>query len=130
MAEWLKAHDSKSCGRANVSEVRILSLPPDFRVYVIICVEVGALLKGGGVMSVTIKIEIERCFDCPFSEEHQLLTPDSFEHDIGVFCSKTKEDALGNHHTYDGIITKKLFFSYEWPSEIRPDIPDWCPYRQ
>ena len=28
VAEWLKAHDSKSCGRANVSEVRILSLPP------------------------------------------------------------------------------------------------------
>ena len=29
MAEWLKAHDSKSCGRASVSEVRILSLPPE-----------------------------------------------------------------------------------------------------
>ena len=28
MAEWLKAHDSKSCGRVTVSEVRILSLPP------------------------------------------------------------------------------------------------------
>ena len=28
VAEWLKAHDSKSCGRASVSEVRILSLPP------------------------------------------------------------------------------------------------------
>ena len=29
VAEWLKAHDSKSCGRASVSEVRILSLPPE-----------------------------------------------------------------------------------------------------
>ena len=29
MAEWLKAHDSKSCGRVTVSEVRILSLPPN-----------------------------------------------------------------------------------------------------
>ncbi len=28
VAEWLKAHDSKSCGLATVSEVRILSLPP------------------------------------------------------------------------------------------------------
>ncbi len=28
VAEWLKAHDSKSCGLARVSEVRILSLPP------------------------------------------------------------------------------------------------------
>ena len=30
VAEWLKAHDSKSCGRSRVSEVRILSLPPHF----------------------------------------------------------------------------------------------------
>lgn len=30
MAEWLKAHDSKSCGRVTVSEVRILSLPPNY----------------------------------------------------------------------------------------------------
>ena len=29
MAEWLKAHDSKSCDGATRSEVRILSLPPD-----------------------------------------------------------------------------------------------------
>ena len=29
VAEWLKAHDSKSCGLATVSEVRILSLPPN-----------------------------------------------------------------------------------------------------
>ncbi len=29
VAEWLKAHDSKSCGPARVSEVRILSLPPE-----------------------------------------------------------------------------------------------------
>ena len=29
VAEWLKAHDSKSCGRVTVSEVRILSLPPE-----------------------------------------------------------------------------------------------------
>ena len=28
VAEWLKAHDSKSCGHLVVSEVRILSLPP------------------------------------------------------------------------------------------------------
>ena len=28
MAEWLKAHDSKSCELATVPEVRILSLPP------------------------------------------------------------------------------------------------------
>ena len=30
MAEWLKAHDSKSCGVARFSEVRILSLPPNY----------------------------------------------------------------------------------------------------
>ena len=31
VAEWLKAHDSKSCGRASVSKVRILSLPPNLK---------------------------------------------------------------------------------------------------
>lgn len=29
VAEWLKAHDSKSCRVARLSEVRIPSLPPD-----------------------------------------------------------------------------------------------------
>ncbi len=28
VAEWLKAHDSKSCRRASVSRVRIPPLPP------------------------------------------------------------------------------------------------------
>lgn len=28
VAEWLKAHDSKSCELARVPEVRILSFPP------------------------------------------------------------------------------------------------------
>ena len=31
VAEWLKAHDSKSCGVARLSKVRILSLPPSPR---------------------------------------------------------------------------------------------------
>ena len=31
VAEWLKAHDSKSCGHLVVSEVRILSLPPSLQ---------------------------------------------------------------------------------------------------
>ena len=31
VAEWLKAHDSKSCGVARLSKVRILSLPPRFQ---------------------------------------------------------------------------------------------------
>ena len=33
VAEWLKAHDSKSCRRATVSKVRILSLPPFAQVW-------------------------------------------------------------------------------------------------
>ena len=32
VAEWLKAHDSKSCGVARLSKVRILSLPPKMNV--------------------------------------------------------------------------------------------------
>ena len=79
-------------------------------------------------MSVAMKLEVKRCVDCPFSEKHQILTPDSFEFDMGVFCSKIDE-IQEKHSTYDGVITKKLVFSYEWLSEINQEIPDWCPFR-
>ncbi len=48
VAEWLKAHDSKSCGRLRVSEVRILSLPPydlsrDWLFFVVVLVDDGLI---------------------------------------------------------------------------------------
>ena len=95
----------------------------------IMCITVGVSLEGGDFMSVVLKIKVENCIDCPYSERHQMVTHDSFEHDVGVFCSKVEDDER-EHHTYDGIITKKLIFSFEWPSEIEvQEIPDWCPYK-
>lgn len=80
-------------------------------------------------MPVILKIKVDNCINCPCSEQHQIVTPDSFEHDTGVFCSEL-EDSI-KHCTYDGTITKKLIFSYEWPSEIEGrKIPDWCPHRK
>ncbi len=81
-------------------------------------------------MSVVLKTKVENCINCPCSEKHQIVTPDPFEHDMGVFCSEVKDDEW-EHHTYDGVITKKLIFSYEWLSEIEGQkIPDWCPYKE
>lgn len=80
-------------------------------------------------MSAVLKIEVENCTNCPCSEQHQIMTPDSFEHDTGVFCSEVEDDE--ETYTYDGAITKKLIFGYEWPSEIEGrKIPDWCPHKQ
>ena len=80
-------------------------------------------------MSVVLKIEVDNCVNCPCSERHQIVTPDSFEHDTGVFCSEVEGDE--KIYTYDGAIAKKLIFGYEWPSEIEGQkIPDWCPHKQ
>ncbi len=81
-------------------------------------------------MSIVLKAEVENCISCPYSEKHQIMTPDSFEHDMGIFCSKVEDSEL-KRYTYDGTITKKLVFSYERPSEIEgQEIPDWCPYKK
>lgn len=80
-------------------------------------------------MGVEISLFVERCTDCPCSEEHRLITPDSFEHEIGVFCSKLEMGTLEKTSTYDGIITKKSIFSYSRPSEKFFEIPAWCPFK-
>lgn len=91
---------------------------------------VGVSLEGGDFMSAVLEIRVENCINCPCSEQHQMVAPDSFEHNTGVFCSKVEDSEL-ERYTYDGIITKKLVFSYEWPSEIEGHkIPDWCPYKK
>lgn len=93
------------------------------------------MTKDGLVLTMTITKVIKYCTECPFHEQHAIVTPDSFEHDTGVYCSLVDIDENSVNrdyvsHTYDGEIKKRFCFSWEWASEIKQSvIPDWCPLR-
>lgn len=72
-----------------------------------------------------IHFEIENCTNCPFHERHQVITPDSFEYEVGIFCSKTYTPDQTN--TRDGYISNKLVVADEDPDDWAV-VPDWCPY--
>jgi hypothetical protein len=75
--------------------------------------------------------EVQNCSKCPFHETHQIITPDSFEHEIGIYCSEvedTTEDFA--RHTYDGTVNKKLVVADDWNVEEYARVPGWCPHRQ
>lgn len=67
---------------------------------------------------------ISHCCQCPYSHTEQITTPDSFEHDMGMYCKlcQTKEKAYGVN-TYD-----RLICSDEWHVEDEALVPDWCPF--
>lgn len=92
-----------------------------------------AITKDGLILTTVTTQEIKHCTDCPCHEQHGLVTPDSFEHYTGVYCSlvsSNEDDCSYRSNTYDGHIDKKFCFSWEWASEIKDTvIPDWCPLR-
>ena len=67
---------------------------------------------------------ISHCCQCPYSHTEQIAAPDSFEHDMGMYCKlcQTKEKAYGVD-TYD-----RLICSDEWNVEEEALVPDWCPF--
>lgn len=76
-----------------------------------------------------ITFEVDNCLNCPYCEKHQLMTPDSFEHEVGAFCSQT--EAISKewvHETYDGIISKRMIGCDDWHLEQYTKVPDWCPF--
>lgn len=70
-----------------------------------------------------------KCSQCPSHECHQIWTPDSFEHEFGIYCSEVDDNSEGlNQRTYDGIIHKKLIACDDRGREINAKVPDWCPH--
>ena len=71
----------------------------------------------------------EECSQCPSHECHRIATPDSFEHEFGIYCSevKVKPDGL-NQRTLDGPIDSKLIACSDNGSEMDAKVPDWCPH--
>ncbi len=48
---------------------------------------------------ICFKSTIDNCCDCPYSYTEQIYTPDSFEHEMGVYCSKTPDkDSYNREH--------------------------------
>lgn len=79
-------------------------------------------------MGVKITLIIENCAKCPFHEVHQIVTPDSFEHEFGIYCTKVDdhEDSF-ERYTYDGRIEKRLVVADDRDPELFSKVPSWCP---
>ena len=75
-------------------------------------------------MKAKIALEIENCTECPFHERHQVWTPDSFDHEYGIYCSRAErlEDAAS------GKTSKRLVVADEWDPGKYAEVPSWCPF--
>lgn len=68
-----------------------------------------------------IFIEIENCCDCPYSYIERIWTPDPFEQEEGVYCSKIKDE-----NSYNG--KHKIIILNDWDNlREKIQIPNWCP---
>lgn len=70
---------------------------------------------------------IDNCSQCKYHIIEQLYSPDWFDCDLGIFCTKTEDpDAMG-HTTANGWTKYRLVASDEYSPRPKADIPDWCP---
>lgn len=67
-----------------------------------------------------VNMRIENCCDCPKSYCEKIYTPDPFEHEEGLFCSKVPDTNSYNRKN-------KMIVSDEWDVKRYATIPDWCP---
>ena len=67
-----------------------------------------------------ICLEINNCCDCPYHYIERVYTPDPWDHDEGVFCSKVKDVSSENRK-------HKMVASDGWNLRKWSQIPDWCP---
>ena len=80
-------------------------------------------------MKAKVTFEVDNCINCPFHEQHQLVTPDSLEREIGVFCSQVDTtDKDWTHDTHDGLIFKRMVGCDDLHPEKYTKVPDWCPF--
>lgn len=68
-----------------------------------------------------VTFEIDNCGDCPYSYTERIYTPDPFEHEEGIYCSKVEDKKSYNKKN-------KLITSDEWDIRKWSQIPDWCPF--
>ena len=66
--------------------------------------------------------EIDNCCDCPYHYKETIYTPDSWDHFIGVYCSKIEDKKSYNKQ-------HKLVAEDDWDVRKYSQIPDWCPIK-
>ena len=64
--------------------------------------------------------EIDNCRDCRYHYKEHIYTPDPWEHETGLYCSKVEDKK-----SYNG--KHKLVAADDWDVEKYSQIPDWCP---
>lgn len=76
-----------------------------------------------------VLLEISNCSECPNHYVAGIITADSFEHEVGLYCMKTRDtEDSWERHTRDGYLPYRLVASDEWNVRKISKIPDWCPY--
>lgn len=67
-----------------------------------------------------VYFKINNCYDCPYSYIEKIYTPDPFDHEEGIYCSKVEDkNSCNKKH--------KLIVSDDWDIRRWSQIPDWCP---
>ena len=67
-------------------------------------------------------LEITNCCDCPYHYIERIYTPDPFECESGVFCSKSEDKRSCNKK-------HKLVVADDGDLRLWSQIPDWCPIK-
>ena len=62
-------------------------------------------------------LKIKNCCDCPYSYTKPVYTPDSWEHETGIYCRKIKDKEEKD----------KLIVADDWDLRKWSQIPDYCP---
>jgi hypothetical protein len=58
-------------------------------------------------MKIIIEKDINYCTECPYAKISQVLTGDSFEHVVKIFCKQLQEDIYKYLETFDKAIIPK-----------------------
>lgn len=77
-----------------------------------------------------VKIEISGCYECPYGVEHQIISPDSFSSEFGVYCTKVPDSSDSwERRTTRGIVNYRLahYRSDVWAPRTTSG-PPWCPF--
>ena len=81
-------------------------------------------------MNNCIQIDVKKCIDCPCHETDGLYTPDSFEHETVLYCTKTFKPhdsiMLYGMRTSGPILYRVI--DIDDYCNFDENIPDWCPF--